>query len=130
MRRFLLAVATATTVTIGSACGDSTGLGNSPVGSYELISVNGQGLPYSDGFVTFYAGILELESNGSFYDLLQYREVGDPAITSDEQTGSWERDGDDVLLDYDGGGQIFAERRSNSRLVLSSGGYTFEYRRF
>jgi hypothetical protein len=134
MRRFLLTAATAATALVGTACGDVTGIGGNVAGSYELTRVNGQSLPASDnsGTVTFYGGILELDSDGRFSDLIQFRGPGDPAVRNVEVFGTWERIGsDEILLEYDEGFDLTAERLSSSRLVLDDGdGNRFEYRRF
>jgi hypothetical protein len=134
MRRFLLTAATAATALVGTACGDVIGIGDNFAGSYELIRVNGQSLPASDnsGAVTFHGGVLELESNGDFSDLIQFRGPGDPAVRSVEVFGTWERStSDEIRLDYDDGFTLFAERLSNSRLMLEDDdGNRFEYRRF
>jgi hypothetical protein len=133
MRRFLLTAATAATALVGTACSDVTGIGDNVAGSYELIRVNGESLPASDlsGTVTFYGGVLELERDGEFSDLIQYRGPGDPAIEEVELFGTWERSGsDEIRLEYDNF-TLFAERLSSSRLVLEdSDGNRFEYRRF
>jgi hypothetical protein len=134
MRRFLLTAATAATALVGTACGDVTGIGDDVAGSYELIRVNGQSLPASDnsGTLTFYGGILELDRDGNFSDLIQFRGPGDPAVRSFEVFGTWDRSGsDEIRLDYEDGFTLFAERLSSSRLMLDDGdGNRFEYRRF
>jgi hypothetical protein len=131
MRRFLLTAATAATALVSAACGDSTGLGSNPAGSYELISVNGQSLPYNDGSVIFCGGVLDLDNDGTFVDLIQLRDSGSPLCETFEDTGVWEQDGNEIILDYDGNiPTAFAIRRSNSRLTVESSGYTLEYRRF
>ena len=132
MRRFLLTVATAVTALTATACGDATGVGTNVVGEYELIRVNGQLLPASslDGDIIYHAGLLELESDGRFIDILQYRFFNSTSIQQDEWYGSWERSGSEILLEYDRGGRIFAERTSSTRLLLEDeAGNRFEYRR-
>lgn len=131
MRRFLLTMAAVTTTLIGSACSDVTGIGSNVAGSYELRTVNGQSLPASNGAVTIEAGVLELDSNGTFVDIVQFRVPGDPLIREDEQLGTWERSGSEVRLDYDNGNTFFANRTSNSRLVVQDdSGNEWAYQRF
>jgi hypothetical protein len=134
MRRFLLTAATAATALVGTACGDVTGINGDVVGSYELVRVNGQSLPASDnsGTVTFHDGVLELRSNRTFVDFLRYSSFADPRILDFEESGNWERSGnDEILLDYDDGSTLRAERLSSSRLMLrDDDGNRFEYRRF
>jgi hypothetical protein len=124
MRRFLLTVATAATALTGAACSDVTGIGANVAGSYELTRVNGQSLPAPDntGSVTFHAGVLELDSDGTFFDLLQYRVAGDPRIIDDEEFGTWERNGSEIRLDYDSGFRLFAERMSSRAAAVRSSG--------
>jgi hypothetical protein len=134
MRRFLLTAATAATALVGTACSDVTGIGSDITGSYELIRVNGQSLPADDvsGDVTFYTGVLELNSDGEFVDLIQYRVPGDPRIYDSEVYGTWDRSGNGIRLVYDGSGfETFAERPSSSRLIVEDeSGNRLEYRRF
>ena len=133
MRRVLLTVAVAATTLAGTACSDSIGIGANVAGSYELRTVNGQSLPADDnsGSVTFVGGLLELDSDGTFVDVLQFREPGNPLVRSDEQFGTWDRDGDEIRLEYDNGSVLFADRTSSSRIVVDdNSGNRFEYRRF
>ncbi|MFN2565246.1 MAG: hypothetical protein ABR499_09590 [Gemmatimonadaceae bacterium] len=134
MRRFLLTAATAATALVGTACSDVTGIGDSVAGSYELIRVNGQSLPADDisGELTFYTGVLELNRDGEFVDLIQYRVPGDPRIYDSQVFGTWERSGNDIRLEYDDSGFVaFAERPSSSRLIVEDEfGNRLEYRRF
>jgi hypothetical protein len=130
MRRFLLTVAAAATTLASTAC-DSTGIGADVAGSYELISINGQGLPVNDGSTTIVGGVLEFDNDGTFADIVQVRDFGDPLVRNIEQFGTWDRNGDEIRLDYDTDFTLFAERRSSSRIVLDdSEGNDWEYRRF
>lgn len=131
MRRFLLTMTAAATTLIASACSDTTGIGSNVTGSYELRTVNGQSLPASNNSVTIEAGVLELDSNGTFVDIVQFRVPGDPLIREDQQFGTWERNGSEVRLDYDNGDTFFADRTSSSRLVLrDDSGNEWAYQRF
>jgi hypothetical protein len=131
MRRFLLTVATAATALVGAACTDSIGIGAGVAGTYELRTINGVTLPVTDGGIIIEAGQLELESNGDFVDILQYRSSSGGLITTDEQFGTWERSGDEILLDYEESGTVRAERTSSSRLRIEDGfGNVWVYQRF
>jgi hypothetical protein len=131
MRRFLLTMTAAATTLTASACSDTTGIGSNVTGSYELRTVNGQSLPASNNSVTIEAGVLELDSNGTFVDIVQFRVPGDPLIREDQQFGTWERSGSEVRLDYDNGDTFFADRTSSSRLVLrDDSGNEWAYQRF
>jgi hypothetical protein len=131
MRRFLLTVAAAATTLASTACSDAIGIGSNVTGSYELRTLNGQSLPASDGSVIIVGGVLELDSNGTFVDILQFRVSGDPLVRNDEQSGTWDRNGDEIRLEYDNGSVFFADRLSSSQLVVNdNSGNTLEYRRF
>ena len=133
MRRFLLTTAAVATTLLGAACGDSTGLSGSVAGSYELLAINGQSLPVSTGSGRIIeAGQLDLDSDETFVDIIQYRNPGSSLILTDEFSGTWERNGSEIVLEYDDTNDVFvAERISSSRLVLTDdGGNEWEYRRF
>ncbi len=130
MRRFLLTVAAAATALTGTACSDSTGLGTNVAGSYELRTVNGQFLPADVGSVTYEAGLLELDPDGTFVETLQYRDFGG-SLTTQDFTGTWDRSGSQILLDYDSGVRLSAQRTSSSRILLTdANGDEFSYQRF
>jgi hypothetical protein len=132
MRRFLLTVAAAATALTGTACGDSTGLGSNPAGSYELRTINGQSLPVQVGGLIYEGGVLELDSDGEFVEILEFREPGDPLSTQRPFPGFWEREGsDEIRLEYDDGTTLFARRQSSSRIVIEdNNGNDWSYQRF
>jgi hypothetical protein len=134
MRRFLLTVATAASALAITSCGDSTGVRN-VAGRYELQTINGQFLPvtFNDpvfGNVTFMYGEVELDSDGSFVDLIQYRLQGSSFTETEQFFGTWELQGDEIRFETDDGDVYFMERESNSRLVQSEDGVILVYRRF
>jgi hypothetical protein len=131
MRRFLLTVAAAATALTSTACSDSTGLGANVAGSYELRAINGQPLPADVGSLTYEGGILELDSDGTFVERLQYREFGSPLSTQQDFFGTWERSGSEIRLDYDGGIMLYAQRTSSTRILLEdNNGNDWSYQRF
>ncbi len=133
MRRFLLTVAAAATTLTGAACSDSTGIGGDPSGSYELQTINGQGLPVSlEANSQIEGGVLELDSDGTFVDIIQFRTVDNPLVQQRTFFGIWERNGSEIELDYDNSTTILIARRtSSSRLVLEDeNGNDWAYRRF
>jgi hypothetical protein len=131
MRRFLLTTAAAVTALTGTACSDSIGLGSNVAGSYELRTINGQGLPVDLGSRTYEGGVLELDSDGTFVEVLQFREFGSPLSTQQEFFGSWDRNGNEIRLEYDDGTTLFADRTSSSRIVLEdNSGNDWAYQRF
>jgi hypothetical protein len=131
MRRFLLTVATAATALAGTACTDSIGIGAGVAGTYDLRTVNGIGLPVSDGDLIIEAGQLEIESDGDFLEILQFRSTTGGLIRTEEYPGTWERNGDEIVFDYDNGDQAFGERTSNSRLRIEDDfGNVWVYQRF
>jgi hypothetical protein len=130
MRRFLLTVATAATTLTATACSDSTGIGSNPAGSYELRTINGQSLPVQFSSRTIEGGVLELDNDGTFVDVIQFRDFGSPLSEQDQFFGTWERNGSQIRLDYDDGTTVLAERTSSSRLVLDYDGNDWAYQRF
>ena len=135
MRRFLLSVATAATALVGSACGDSTGLGGNVAGTYELRTINGQSLPvtFNDPFlgtVTFVYGEVDLDSDGTFVDMYQYRVSGNSFVETEQIFGTWDRSGDEIRFETDDGDVYFMERTSSNRLVQRESGVTLVYQRF
>ena len=133
MRRFLLTTAAVATTLVAAACGDSSGLGGNVAGSYELLTINGQSLPVTtQSGRTIEAGQLELDSDETFVDIIQYRTFGSSLIQTDEFFGTWERNGSEIRLEYDNSNDVlFAERTSSSRLVLiDNDGNEWGYRRF
>jgi hypothetical protein len=133
MRRFLLTVAAAATALTGAACSDAIGLGSNIAGSYELRTINNQSLPVQLGSRIYEGGVLEIESNGTFVEVLQYRVSGNPLSTQDEYFGRWERDGDEIVFEYDddNGTTYFGRRTSSSRILLEDNdGNDWSYQRF
>ena len=133
MRRFLLTTAAVATTLVAAACGDSSGLSGNVAGSYELLTINGQSLPVTtQSGRTIEAGQLELDSDETFVDIIQYRTFGSSLIQTDEFFGTWERNGSEIRLEYDNSNDVlFAERTSSSRLVLIDyDGNEWGYRRF
>ena len=133
MRRFLLTMATAASVLAVTSCSDATGIGGI-AGTYELRTLNGQSLPVSDQFGsrTIEAGQLELDSDGNFLEIIQYRLSGSSLIRTDEFFGTWDRDGSNrIRLDYDSGDVLFADRPSSNRIELEDNdGNFWVYQRF
>ena len=116
-----------------AACGDSSGLSGNVAGSYELLTINGQSLPVTtQSGRTIEAGQLELDSDETFVDIIQYRTFGSSLIQTDEFFGTWERNGSEIRLEYDNSNDVLiAERTSSSRLVLiDNDGNEWGYRRF
>ena len=131
MRRFLLTVAAAATTLTGTACSDSIGLGSNVAGSYELRTINGRSLPVQLGSETIEGGVLELDSDGRFVDVIQVREFGVPLSTQREFFGTWDWNGSEIRLEYESGDVLFANRTSSSRIVLEDNdGNDWAYQRF
>jgi hypothetical protein len=137
MRRFLLATAVAATALVGTACGDTTGIGNNVAGSYELRTVNNIPLPVSNesGSRTIVAGELEIDNSGSnsgeFVERLQIENFNGSQFT-ETRFGTWERSGDELIFEYDDDGETrFGERVSSSRIVTEDDvGNVWSYQRF
>jgi hypothetical protein len=135
MRRFLLTAATAASALAVTSCSDITGTRGDVAGTYELRTINGQSLPVTtpSGSRTYEAGVLELNNDGTFVDIIQYRTFGNPLIQEDQFSGTWERNGSEIRLEYHDADDtvLFAERTSSNRLVLEDlDGNTWTYQRF
>jgi hypothetical protein len=136
MRRFLLTVATAASALAVTSCSDITGTRGDVAGTYELRTVDGDFLPATIddpefGFVTFEYGEVQLDSDGTFFDVIQYRVEGSSRIVTDEISGTWTISGDRIRFDpHDNASSYFMERRSRDRLVQSDGSVTLVYERF
>jgi hypothetical protein len=125
MRRFLLTTAAAAMTLFSAACGDSAGLNSNVAGSYELLTINGQSLPVQAGSEVIESGELELDADGDFVEIVRFQS-GPPDVFN----GTWERDGDEIIFEYDTGDTFIAERTSSSRFVLDVNGDDWAYRRF
>jgi hypothetical protein len=133
MRRFLLTAATAATALVGTACGDVTGIGAGIAGTYQLRTVNDLSLPVSDQFGEILeAGELELDSNGEFILILQIRPSPNSLIQTIERFGTWDRNGDEIRLEFDDSSDVwFAERTSSSRITVEDDvGNVYVFQRF
>jgi hypothetical protein len=133
MRRFLLTAAVAATALAGTACGDSTGIGSSIAGSYELRTVNNLNLPVSNqsGSRTIIAGELDIDSNGEFVEVLTVENFSGTRFT-ETRFGLWERSGDEIIFEYDDDGETrFGLRQTNSRIEIEDNvGNVWSYVRF
>jgi hypothetical protein len=136
MRRFLLTLATAASALAVTSCGDITGTRGDVTGTYELRTVDGDFLPatFNDpdfGLITFEYGELQLDSDGTFVDIVQYRVAGSSRVEEDQIFGTWTVSGDRIRFDPDDGRTAyFMQRRSGDRLVQSNGGVELVYERF
>lgn len=137
MRRFLLTLATAASAFAVTSCGDITGTRGDVVGTYELRTVNGDFLPATIddpdfGSVTFEYGEIQLDSDGTFVDLIQYRVGSSSRIETDEIFGTWTISGDRIRLrpDDNSANEYSMDRRSGDRLVQNNGGVSLVYERF
>jgi hypothetical protein len=132
MRRFLLTVAAAATTLAGSACSDITGIDGGIAGIYELRTINGQSLPVSSGTVTYIAGEIEIDNDGTFIDTYQYRFSGRTFVETEQIFGRWFREGSRIRFEGDDGRAYYMSRTSSNRLVYEeeSDGSRWVYQRF
>jgi hypothetical protein len=117
-----------------TACSDITGVRGDVVGTYELQTVNGRFLPatFDDpqfGTVTVEGGAVELDNNGSFIDIFQYRLPGSSLIRSTETSGTWTRVGNEIEFQTDAG-DFYTMTWTNGRLVQDTdAGFRYVYQR-
>ena len=87
-------------VALASACGDATGVeGPSPVGFWDVWSVDGQALPLSDSdniLARFESGSLDIRADGSFARRFRGSLLGVPF--DETQSGDWTQTGTAVFL--------------------------------
>jgi hypothetical protein len=134
MRRFLLTVATAASVLAVTSCSDITGVRGDVAGRYELQTINGQFLPVTIndpqfGAVRFVFGEVELDTDGSFVDRIQFQFSGSSFVETNEVFGTWTRSGSRIEFETDDGDFYTMEHTSTNRLVQSRGGVTLVYER-
>jgi hypothetical protein len=116
-----------------TACSDSTGP-NAHVGSYTLVSVNGQGLPevvFQDGSETveFTGGVVTLNSNGTFSDRIDFRITTSTEVfdDSDTITGTYTITGNNVTLNPSDGSSAYSMALSGNALTQVEPGLTLVY---
>jgi len=133
MRKFLLTMATAAAALTATACSDSTGINGNIEGSYELRTINGQSLPVtlSNSGRTYQDGVLEIDNNGEFVETLQFRDFGDTFSDQQSYFGTWDRNGSDLVFNYESGARFVGRRVSSSRIVIEDpNGDEYTYQRF
>ena len=98
--RIVVLAAALAGVAWASACGDATGVeGPSPVGFWDVWSVDGQALPISDSdniLARFESGSLDIRANGSFARRFRGSFLGVPF--DETQSGDWTQTGTTVFL--------------------------------
>jgi hypothetical protein len=131
MRATLAALALVFSV---AACSDLTGPG-SLTGTYDLRSVNGQGLPYTVDQSALYrldlaGSSLTLHRDGTYTTTFLWRETIRGSTTTDTEhfEGTYSRSGDEIYLYDDFDGSTTIAYVEGSRVVIESEDLTFEYR--
>lgn len=91
----------AATLAATAACSDNTGPNNTRLagGNYDLLSVNGTGLPYSyntgSETVTIENDVYTLNSDGSYVETINENTSSSGPIT-DSESGTWSQSGNTV----------------------------------
>ena len=133
--------ATALVSAIGCSGSDSsTGPSNrNPAGTYALFQVNGKNIPCvifrGPYVVTATGGELILEDDGALHSAIDIRLAGggDEVSLTRRDEGSYEIDGDQIVISSEGGGQTGSYRNGVITLKFDLGGtgdtrtYTFRY---
>jgi hypothetical protein len=121
MRKFVLPVMAAVAVLTGACGEDLTGVSSELVGTYQLVSVNGQPLPYiipGPGTpVSHTGGELELDGEGNFDRTFQ-TPVSGGGPGEAHVLGTWERVGSAVQLTRQDGTRLWAEYREDDDAII------------
>ena len=134
MRRLMLALGAVTLLACG---GDSTGPGGNPVGSWELTTVNGSGLPFTIIQIASPPYRVEVLSdtyifsdNGTWTGTTVLRENDNGTITttSEPSDGTWSQAGATVTINYSDGSSSSATI-SGDRITVAESGVTAIYER-
>lgn len=132
MRRLLLAIGAVSVI----ACGDSTGPGGDPVGSWELETINDEQLPYT--FFQFgtirseiLSGRLIVRSDGTYENTSTTRDTDGSTVTTTTETftGTWTASGGSLTLTDDEDGSQINGSVSGNTLTFSEAGFEVVYRR-
>lgn len=85
-----------------AGCSDATGPGRDPSGTFDLISMDGQPLPYANGGVRVLGGILILDGDDrwTLETSLQYGAATGP-IAKETGGGRYDHDGEEIELSGD-----------------------------
>lgn len=132
MRKILTALAALLVI----ACGDSTGPDTSHVGTYTLLSVDGEALPvsFTDGFATIVltSGHVTLNADGTFADVLSYTVTEGTDSYSDTETysGTYTRSGSNITFNVTSPDpDTYRMTLSGTTLTQTDGGATLVYRK-
>jgi Lipocalin-like domain len=134
MRRFLLTVAAAASVLTVTSCSDVTGIRGPVEGTYTLQTVNGQFLPVTindpttGSLITIVDGQVTLDTDGTFFDELDYTDQGSSFVQQSNITGTYSRSGNTItFFPDDGTSRYTMSVSSSSRLIYSVGGNRLVY---
>jgi hypothetical protein len=120
-----------------AACGGDSGTGAraSVTGSYQLSTVNGQPLPFSESstgaVVKITAGQLVAESNGAFTETLTKSTTPPGGATTTAPvvaSGTYTVGNDVIVFAYAGTGSVLGSL-TNTGLSIQNGSNSFEYKK-
>lgn len=131
MRRLLLTLAA-----FALGCGDSSGPNvASAVGTWNLQTVNGQGMPLTILSTTGYrlelvSDVYEVRPNGTFTETLTIRETEGSAVTttSESETGTWVQNNAAITITYSDG-SVETAAISGDVITANIDGAVYIYRR-
>ena len=117
-----------------AACSDSTGP-NARLGTYSLVSINGQDLPVVVGTISgttveIISGEVTLNSNGTFTDRTDYRFTSNAGVDTDFEiaTGTYSVNGNNVTF-LTSDGDSYSMAISGQTLTQVEPGLTLIYER-
>jgi hypothetical protein len=92
----MLAFAAALSMSV-SACQDTTNPSSVLSGTYTLRTINGQTPPVAvDATTEIVGGYIDIDRNGTFSDVITYRDASSGISTDDTINGSWALSGNTI----------------------------------
>ena len=131
MKRILM-LAFAAALSMGvSACQDTTNPSSVLSGTYSLRTINGQTPPVAiDATTEITGGYIRIERDGTFTDVVTYRDLSSGVSTDDTINGTWALSGNTVeFTDVRDPYNPYYASVSNGQLVFNNSysGYTSIY---
>jgi hypothetical protein len=129
MKRILM-LAFAAALTMGaSACQDTTNPSSVLSGTYTLRSINGQTPPVTvDATTEITGGYIRIDRDGTYSDVLTYRDLSSGISTDETINGTWALSGNTVeFTDFNDPYNPYYASVSNGQIVFTnnSGGYQY-----
>jgi hypothetical protein len=127
MRRLLILTTALIAGGLLTACGDSTGPG-SIFGTYNLVSINGEDVPFQEGGFEVTAGWVRLDSDSTYTISLTSGPIGTPE--TETFSGTFAVDGSSIEFHVpDNGTGSATGTLSGNTITLVDGPFTLVFRK-